>query len=233
MKRLPGTLAFALIVIAVSPLGAADPANPEATKLLADARAARAEWDAFPGFSADLEVNVEGTATRGKVKVSPAGKVTLELDGAATEWTKRTLESLVGHRLPSGEKLDTPCAFADEVTDHPLGRAIRVLNDEYHSSYRIRDRQVIVVNRQAGPTMRFTITVLENHVNAEKKFLPISYVVNTWDAKSGALKSSAAHHDTWERVGKFDLPKTVMVVSATEGKQESRSLKFSNWKLGE
>ena len=29
--------------------------NPEATKLLADARAARAIWNNFPGFTADLD----------------------------------------------------------------------------------------------------------------------------------------------------------------------------------
>jgi uncharacterized GH25 family protein len=210
--------------------GASKAADPEATRLLADARTARANWDAFPGFSADLEVNVEGKVSKGKVKVGSRGKVTLDLEGESKEWARRTLESVVGHRLDNSTDLETPCAFADEVTDHPLGRAIRVLNDEYHSSYRIRDRQVIVVNRQAGP-VRFTITVLENRLNVEKKFLPVSYVVNTWDAKTDALKSSAAHHDTWERVGKYDLPRMLMVVNTVDGKQQARHLKLANWQL--
>jgi hypothetical protein len=105
-----------------------------------------------------------------------------------------------------------------------------VLNDEFHSSYRIRDRQVIVVNRALRDT-RFTITVMENRLNAEKKFLPVSYVVNTWAAEGGALRSSAAHHQTWQRVGHFDLPHTATVVTASAGKLEARGLKLSNFRL--
>src|SRR5205807_2065783 len=141
------------------------------------------------------------------------------------------ISSIVGHRLSDGSELKTPCAFADEVTDHPMGRAIRVLNDEYHSSYRIRDRQVIEVNRRLGPTMRFTITVLANRKNAEKKYLPASYVVNTWNVKTGALQSSVTHHNTWRRVGKFDLPLACTVVSASGDGLVNRTLEFSNHKL--
>jgi hypothetical protein len=205
-------------------------ADPEATKLLADARAARATWKDFPGFTADVEVNVEGKVTTGTVEVSPKGAVKLKLEGEHASWARRTLESVVGHRLDGGAAADTPCAFADDVKDHPLGRAIRVLNDEFHSSYRIRDRQVIVVNRQAGP-VRFTITVTENHRSAEGRFLPACYVVNTWDLKSNALKSSVAHHQTWRRVGAFDLPLAATAVSATAGAQEARRFTLSNHRL--
>ena len=40
-------------------------ADPAATKLLADARAARAVWKDFPGFTADLEVNIDGKVVKG------------------------------------------------------------------------------------------------------------------------------------------------------------------------
>jgi hypothetical protein len=210
---------------------AADPeGNPEATKLLADALAARANWDNFPGFSADLSVNVEGKVASGKVEVSSKGKVVLKLEGEGKDWAQATLASLVSHRM-GGPPAKTPaCAFPDEVADHPLGRAIRVVNDVYHSSYRILDRQVSEVNRRMGES-RFTISVLKNHVNAEKKFLPSIYAVNTWDAKSGALKKSETHYNTWKRVGDFDLPLTVTVVTATEGKQVVRTIKLSNLAL--
>ncbi len=211
-------------------------ADPEATKLLADARAARAIYRDFPGFTADVEINIDGKVTPGRATVSRTGKVTLTLTPAgatdAEHWASRLLSSIVGHRLDSGTDLETPCAFADDDAANPLGRAIRVLNDEFHSSYRIRDRQVIVVNRTMRDA-RFTITVLENRLTADRKFLPISYVVNTWDLKTDALKSSEAHHQTWERVGSFDLPHTALVVTATAGKQEARRLTLSNWKLGE
>ena len=206
-------------------------ADPAATKLLADARAARAVWKDFPGFTADLEVNVEGKAIQGRASVSSGGDVTLHLpDDGNQRWARGTLASLVGHRLDDGGA-ETPCAFADDDADHPLGRAVRVLSDEFHSSYRIRDRQVIVVNREMKDA-RFTITVMENIVNKEGKFLPACFVVNTWDQKTNALTSSETHHQTWKRVDVFDLPEGVLVVTATaDGKQEARSLKLSNIQL--
>jgi hypothetical protein len=205
--------------------------DPAATKLLADARAARATWRHFPGFTADLEVNLDGEVVRGQARVSAKGKVTLTLAGAEAEaWARRTLASVVGHRLDDGSDPNTPCAFADGQAHHPLGRAVRVLNDEFHSSYRIRERQVTVVNRDLRDA-RFTITVLENRLNKEKQFLPACFVVNTWDQKTGALTNSAAHHQTWERVGPFDLPATTTVVSAAADKQQARSVKLSNFRL--
>lgn len=205
--------------------------NPAATKLLAEARAARALYRDFPGFRADLAVNIEGDVKHGKVEVSDTGKVTLKLDDAeAAKWAKSTLSSIIGHRLSGGPEEETPCAFVDEDEAHPLGRAIRVLNDEFHSSYRIRDRQVIVVNRQV-PGARFTITVMENVETKEKKFLPTCYVVNTWNAKSDTLISSETHHQTWQRVGAFDLPKETITVKATAGKLESRSIQLTKIQL--
>jgi hypothetical protein len=208
-------------------------ADPAATKLLAEARKARVNWEDFPGFTADLTVNFAGKVSKGKVIVQATGRLKLELtDAAMRSWAQGVLGSTVAHRLDNSAELKTPCAFADDVTDHPLGRAIRVLNDEFHSSYRIRDRQVIVVNREMKSAgIRFTITVMENRLNKEKRYLPKNFVVHTWDTKTGALRSSEDHHQTWKRVGKFDLPLATTVVTATAGKVVARSLKLSNFQL--
>jgi hypothetical protein len=230
MTRCIASIAL-LSALALPAFGAdkvADKADPAATKLLADARAARAEWSHFPGFTANAEINIDGTITRAILKVSAKGKVTVETaDSApasktATDWAKEQLASIVGHRLASGSSLDTPCAFIDDNAHHPLGRAIHVLNDEFHSSYRVRERQIIEVNREMKDS-RFTITVMENRLNAEKKYLPVSYVVNSWNTGARTLKSSTTYHHTWERVGDFDLPATVLVVTANSGAPKSPS----------
>jgi hypothetical protein len=208
--------------------------DADATKLLADARAARANWDKFPGFSADLAINVDGKVTNARVDVDAKGKVTLTgvEDAALEQHTRRHMASIVSHRMAGDDNPKTPCAFANtDDHHHPLGRAINVLNDEFHSSYRIRDRQVIVVNRSMKD-FRFTITVMENMVNSEKQYLPTSYVVNSWDLKTNALRSSETFHHQWTRVGAYDLPGTATVVKATtDGKQEARQLKLTNHKL--
>jgi uncharacterized GH25 family protein len=206
-------------------------ADPEATKLLADARAARDTWTNFPGFTADIAVNLDGKVSKGTVKVSDKGDIELDVpDSTAAKWAKSELGSIVGHRFISGPASDTPCAFADDVTDHPLGRAIVVLNDEFHSSYRIKDRQIMVVNRNMKDS-HFTISVMENRLSEDKKFLSSIFNVSTWDNGTGALLSSATHHQEWKRVGKFDLPAGLTVVTASNGKLEARSFTLSNLKL--
>jgi hypothetical protein len=212
--------------------GAKPAADPAATRLLADARAARAVWENFPGFSADVEVNVDGKVSRGRVTVDAKGKVALQADDpAAEQWARRVLGSVVAHRMAGGEG-ETPCAFAGGDADHPLGRAVRVVDDEFDSSYRVRDRQILVVNRTMKDA-RFTITVLENRLMEGKQYLPVYYVVNYWDAKGGALTRSEAHRQTWERVGRFDLPRAVFVLTAGAGGQEARSLTLSDLRLAE
>jgi hypothetical protein len=204
--------------------------DPLAGKTLESARAARATWENFPGLSADLEVNLDGKVSRGKVTITGAGKVTFgEMDRDAESWAKPVLGSLVAHRIDSGTDRNVPCAFADKDEDHPLGRAIAVLNDKYHSSYRVRERQMIVVNR-VMKTTRFSIIVLENQTNKEGKFLPANFIVQYWDTKTGNLQKSEATTQSWLRIGRFDLPATVRVVTA--GKELSaKSLTLSNHNL--
>lgn len=189
--------------------------DPAATKLLKDARAARATWDAFPGFQADLTVNHNGKIIRGKITVQPSGKVDMKGFEASDmkTYVRQQIRSLVFHRLSNASGRDTPCAFMDKNAHHPLGRKIKVLNDELHSSYRVRDRQIIEVNRHMRGGVHFTITVMKNFKTKEKKFLPTSYVVNTWNA-GNQLVSSVSHYNSWKRVGEFYLPKKVMIVTA-------------------
>lgn len=207
--------------------------DPAATKLLDDARQSRAEWHDFPGFTADLKVNVNGNLSKAKITVTSMGNVKLDglEKGEIATLVSRQLRSVVGHRMASERTEPTPCAFADDNAHHPLGRKIQVLNDEFHSSYQVRDRQIIIVNR-AMKDSRFTITVLKNYTTKEKKFLPAHYVVNYWDLKSDQLIRSNSFYYTWKRVGKFDLPTSALVVTATaDGKLSSRSLTLSNHKL--
>jgi len=229
MKRATTLLLLAILATA-TPAAPDAKEDPAATALLAEARAARASWDNFPGFTADLEINTDGKVFKTKLTVAAGGKVTL--DGVTDDklaWAQRSLASMVGHRLP-GSAARTPCAFVDDVADHPLGRAVRPLEDEFHSSYRVKGPVIAVVNRHQGD-VRFTITSLETMLNAEKKVLPVSYVVDTWDAKSGALKSSEAHRQGWVRVGAFDLPTGVLTVLSKADGQETRRLTITNHAL--
>lgn len=202
--------------------------DPEATKLLREAREARALWKQFSGFTADVEVNMDGKISRGKVRVDALGKVSFEqLEQVAETWARPVLSADVGHRLD--EAAETTCYFADTDAQHPLGRAIGLIGDGMGSVYRVRDKQVMVVNRKAGKS-RFSITLLESRFNKEGKYLPGSYVVHYWDADKGDLQRTDSYTNTWKRVGAFDLPVTTRVVS-TSRTVSAKSFTLSNHAL--
>jgi hypothetical protein len=213
------------------PPAASQKQDNEATALLREARVARALWTNFPGFAADIEINLDGKVSRGKVKVSKAGQVSFQgLDEAAESWAKGVLRSLVAHRMESGSERDTPCAFADRSKDHPLGQSITLLNDRLGSSYRIRDKQILMVNRNLRDS-RFSIIVVENKTNTEGKFLPSHWVVHYWDNKTGELQTSEAHSVAWTRVGPFDLPLRGSIVSSARNELSVRTFSLSNYQL--
>jgi hypothetical protein len=207
--------------------------DPAATKLMADTHDSWAHWEDFPGFTGDLEVNLDGKISNGTVQVSPDGKVKVHLAvPAAQSFAQEVLASIVGHRLGQRLNLNAPCVFVDENTTHPLGRAVRVLGDAPGTSYRIRDREVIEVNRLMG-NVRYTHIILENRQNKDRKHLTVSFVANMWDAKTGALRRTDTNHQTWERIGRFDLPSAVTRVRAgAENTLEVGKLKLSNLRLG-
>lgn len=229
MKKALAVLVFFAAVLPAHAQGEAK-ADPAATKMFAEARTARAAWNNFPGFTADLVVNHNGKAFKGMMTATDKGKVSVTLEDKEMQaLATREIGSLVSHRMPASSK-DTPCTFADDVIDHPMGRKIMVVGDDMHSSFRIKDRQMFEVNRGMKDS-RFTITMLENQWNADKKHLPISYVVNTWDTKTNALKSSMSFHHTWTRMGDFDLPATLLTVTATPSGLESNLFTISNIRL--
>jgi len=204
----------ALLTMAALILGDPQPvADPAATALLAEARAQRAHWTDFPGFQAQIEVRLDGRISRGALTIEPGGHIQLRgLTKPAESWARRTLRSLVDHRRPDASGEPTPCAFADDVGQHPQGRAIRLLGDDYHSSYRIRDCQVVQVNRQMKDH-RFSINVLENQLNPDGKYLPSAFVVSFWRPSNGELLRTEATRQIWTRQGSVDLPLSTLVVT--------------------
>ncbi len=220
--------ALLLLPILVLAGGEQTAADAAATKLLSEARAARAAWKNFPGFAAEVTVNVNGKIAKAPVEVSAQAKVKLDLADKDFAWLKGEIASLVGHRMVSGAA-QAPAVFADDNLNHPSGRLLRPLNEK-NSSYRVRDKQLLEVNREMGD-VRFTITVLKNTQNKEGQFLPAAFVVNTWDLKTNVLGSSRVHYYTWQRIGDFDLPRTMTMCTAAPNKHEMQQITFENIKL--
>jgi hypothetical protein len=208
-----------------------DAAPATAEEMMLRAHAARATWEKFPGFRAKVQLNRNGQVFSGEVLVGSDGAVSLQLPQAVDlAWAQRKLDSLVAHRLPTGET-SYNVQFADDELHHPLGRLIRFNEDRLHSVYRIRGDVITEVHRQMGET-RFTISVVEVTRNAEGKYLPRTYTVSFWDGSSGALRSTTTVHNAWVRVGGFDLPRRVMSIETADGgRREVYQIVFSGHEL--
>jgi hypothetical protein len=212
--------------------------DPAAVALFEEAVAARAQWRDFPGFTARITGDLDGRRFGGTVTIDAKGEVTFSDDDpsqteAVSSWVEAQLDSLVLHRLPrpSPPGQSKPVLrFADARDDHPLGRLLIFEGGRFASSYRIRDKQIMVVNRHLGKE-NLTITVLENERNADGRFLPRSYVVHAWESGTGRLLRTETVRDRWRQVGSWDLPAAHEVTTATDAGLSVQRFTLSKHKL--
>jgi Protein of unknown function (DUF3386) len=206
-------------------------ADAEAVKLFQEATAARAAWHDFPGFSAEVKAVADGRSWKGTATITAKGDVKLaKADAVVAPWVRDQLESMVLHRLAQPQGKPPIVRFADNDLEHPLGRLVIFDGGKMASSYRVKDRQLMTVNRSLGK-LHMTITVLENDLNAEKAFLPRTYSIRYWDAVSGNLQRDETVQTRWTRLGTLDLPTQLTVVSASAAGQGVKTMSLSQHRL--
>jgi hypothetical protein len=232
---------FATIAFAWPLVRPSTEADPGAVALFEDALTARAAWgDDFPGFAAQLAGAVDGRPFTGSVTVGEDGTVKVEADDpVARPWLQDQFESMVMHRLAGsgsgGGASSSPEArpvlrFTDDQADHPLGRLLTFVGGRFASSYRVKDRQISVVNRHMG-RRNMTIHVLDNDKNPEGRFLPRSYLVQYWDASSGMLDHVESVQERWQRFRSWDLPTAHTVTDASDAGFSVKSVTLSGHRL--
>jgi hypothetical protein len=214
-------------------------ADPGAVALFEEALEARAMWKDFPGFRAAIAGNLDGRPFEGTITIDVKGKVEFSDSDASAEesvapWVQDQLESIVLHRLAapvkSEPRLKPVLRFGDTRDDHPLGRLLIFDGGRFASSYRVKDKQIFVVNRHVGKE-NMTITVLDNDRNPEGLFLPRSYTVQYWDAATGDLKRTDTVQERWQRIGKWDLPARHTSTQATATGLSVRSFTLTKHEL--
>jgi hypothetical protein len=65
----------------------------------------------------------------------------------------------------------------------------------------------------------------------QKKYLPRTFTISFFDAETGALQRTLAYWNDWRRVGDFELPQTILEVSARDGKTTTRRIELSELRL--
>ncbi len=212
--------------------------DPDAVAIFEKAIAARAAWADFKGFTAQAAVYLDGRRSEGHVAVKPDGEVSFDGepkfdDEAAREWVRDQLHSLVIHRVPSSGIRSKPLLnFADTDEEHPLGRLLNFHGGRFASTYRIREDEIIVVNRSLGRE-NMSLQMLESERNAGGKVLPRAYEVQYRDAQNGAITRVETFRSRWQRIGKLDLPESIGQTISSAGGVSARSLKLKSIKLAE
>jgi hypothetical protein len=205
--------------------------DPKAVALFQEALAARASWSDFPGFSADIKANADGRAWKGTAAISAKGEVALTMeDDVVAPWVKEQLESMAMHRIARPSDKAPVLRFADSDADHALGRLLVFEGGSFASSYRVKDRQIMVVNRAMGK-VNMTITIVDNDLNTEKKFLPRSYTVQYWSSANGQLQRTETIQNRWTRVGSWDLPTQLTVLTASGAGQGVKTMTLVQHRL--
>jgi hypothetical protein len=190
------------------PLPADAGSKADASRLVADALRAEVTWQAFPGFVADLEIECNGKVSQGRVVVEADGQVFVEsVPDAFRLWASQHLGRIVRQRLPKADAASKTWRFVNPGTavcrtDAPLGPC-----------HWIRDQQFQAVETRDAKSKR-RLTTLKGERNPDKKYLPSVEVLHCWDARTLELQGTETTLLTWERVGGFDLPATVQVLSA-------------------
>ena len=210
--------------------------DAEAVTMFERAIAARAAWADFHGFSAEVSVYLDGRSHIGRVVVTADGEVSFANepafeDEAAREWIRDQLHSMVIHRVPSSGIRSKPVlCFSDRDSEHPLGRLLTFHGGRFAATYRIRDDEIIVVNRNLGRE-NMSLQMLESERNPEGKVLPRAYQVQYRDAETGAITRVETVRNRWQRVGKFDLPETVGQSVSSAAGVSVRSMKLTSTML--
>lgn len=213
-------------------------ADPAAVALFEEALAARAQWHDFPGFTARIRGNLDGRRFAGSVTIDAQGEIAFSEDEPSrtetvSDWVEAQLASLVQHRLAqpaSSERTRPVLRFAEPGADHPLGRLLIVDGGRFASSYRIRDKQIQIVNRHLGKE-NLTITAEASEKNAEGKYLPRRYAVTYWEAGTGRLLRTETVQTRWRRVGSWDLPSEHSMTTATDAGLSLRSFTLDQCEL--
>lgn len=213
-------------------------ADPVAVAQFEEAIAARAQWHNFPGFTAQIRGDLDGRRFQGSVTIDEKGGVLYTDDDltrgeSVGDWIQEQLESITMHRLArpaSADRASPKLYFAEPKENHPMGQLLMVMGGKFASSYRIKDRQITVVNRHLGKE-NMSITVLDNDKTPEGLFLPHSYVVRYWDAANGRLLRTETVQDSWQRVGSLDLPAQHTVTVATDSGLSVRQFSLTKHEL--
>ncbi len=211
--------------------------DPAAKALLRQAFEKTSRWKKdFPGFSATLIFNDNGTVYKGDVRIKSRSDMTVNMElPPGKEALKKSIDEEIGmivsHRAwRTFEEADGKHSVTFGATDaHPMGREILIHGDGMSSSYRLKDDRIRQISRTT-PRMRFTINIEDVMTTDDGKALTTQYVVFYFsgDGKLNDVDSFTEKPCLFE--GNY-LPGIRRTITVDNGAAVVRILEFKNHKL--
>ena len=233
----PG-LALALFVT-VAAAGAPPPAASgqngqldavSAADLLQQARKNREVFTKdFQGFRSKLTVRMDGKVHHGTCLFRVPGTLEMALNGGkAPSVVEAAVRNMLMHRVPSSTAVTTEARYGAPDA-HSLGREV-LLDDKYQSAYRIKDRQILEVDRKLSDFRR-VLTVLETRKTASGRYLPRHVFAVVFDNDSGSVREAWTYITRFQEVGGNYLPHSRHVLRTGKGRNSTLLIEWHDIEL--
>ena len=185
--------------------------------------------ETFPGFRSKLTVRFKGQIYQGICSFRLPGKLKVTMqDDKVPPGVTATVHSMLMHRAPSSRMSPQEARYG-QLDESPLGREI-LLSDRHESVYRIRDRQIIQVDRRLSDP-RFVLTVLETQTTDSGRYLPRHVFAVRFDPDTGAVREAWTYISEFQKVEGEYLPKSRQVIRTDAGRTTALLIEWSEFEL--
>ena len=226
-------LAMVAATAALPPAAAAQNGQSDAVSagdLLQQARKNREVFTKdFRGFRSTLTVRLDGKVHRGTCLFRVPGTLEIALNGGkAPSVVEAAVRNMLMHRVPSSTTVTTEARYG-QPDAHSLGRKV-LLDDKYQSTYRIKDRQILQVDRTM-PEFRRVLTVLETRTAASGRYLPRHVFAVVVDNDSGAIREAWTYITRFQEIGSNYLPHSRHVIRTGKGRTSTLLIEWHDIEL--
>ena len=183
----------------------------------------------FHGFRSNLTVRLDGKAHHGTCLFRVPRTLEVALNGGkAPSVVEAAVRNMLMHRVPSSTTVTTEARYG-EPDAHSLGRRV-LLDDKYQSTYRIKDRQILQVDRTM-PEFRRVLTVLETRTAASGRYLPRHVFAVVVDNDSGAIREAWTYITRFQEIGSNYLPHSRHVIRTGKGRTSTLLIEWHDIQL--
>ena len=183
----------------------------------------------FHGFRSKLTVRIDGKAHHGTCLFRVPGTLEIALNGGkAPSVVEAAVRNMLMHRVPSSTTVTAEARYGAPDA-HSLGRRV-LLDDKYQSTYRIKDRQILEVDRKLSEFRR-VLTVLETKKTASGRYLPRHVFAVVFDNDSGSVREAWTYITRFQEVGGNYLPHSRHVLRTGEGRNSTLLIEWRDIEL--